>query len=116
MSVIAGVAKAAAGAKVLTGTRPTTRVFPPAKWTLVHTLFRGTLEEAEAVARAGGTELPEDFVEQALATAAAVEPWGRSSLYHELAYGGRVELEALNGEVVRRRRVYDIQTPLNVAI
>ena len=34
MSVIAGVAKAA-GAKVLTGTRPTTRVFPKTKWTLV---------------------------------------------------------------------------------
>jgi hypothetical protein len=35
MSVITGVAKAAAGAKVLTGTRPTTRVFPKTKWTLV---------------------------------------------------------------------------------
>ena len=34
MSVIAGVAKAA-DAKVLTGTRPTTRVFPETKWTLV---------------------------------------------------------------------------------
>jgi Ketopantoate reductase PanE/ApbA C terminal len=88
---------------------------PQEKWTLVHTLFRGTLEEAEAVARAGGIELPEDFIEQALATA-AVEPWGRSSLYHDLAYGGRLELEALNGEVVRRRREYDIPTPLNVAI
>jgi hypothetical protein len=89
---------------------------PQEKWKLVHTLFRGTLEEAEAVARAGGTELPEDFIEQALATAAAVEPWGCSSLYHDLAYGGRLELEALNGEVVRRRREYDIPRPLNVAI
>jgi hypothetical protein len=34
MSVIAGVAKAA-GAKVLTGTRPTTRVLPSTKRTLV---------------------------------------------------------------------------------
>jgi 2-dehydropantoate 2-reductase len=32
-----------------------------------HALFRGTLEETEAVARAGGIELPEDCVEQALA-------------------------------------------------
>ena len=34
MSVMASLAKAA-NAKVLTGTRPTTRVFPNAKWTLV---------------------------------------------------------------------------------
>jgi hypothetical protein len=34
MSVIAGVARAA-GAKVLTGRRPTTWVFPKTKWTLV---------------------------------------------------------------------------------
>jgi 2-dehydropantoate 2-reductase len=81
-----------------------------------HALFRGTLEEAEAVARAGGIELPKDSVEQALATAAAVEPWGRSSMYHDLAHGRRLELEALNGEVVRRGREYDIQTPLNFAL
>jgi hypothetical protein len=35
MSIIAGVAKAAAGAKMLTRTRPTTWVFPKTKWTLV---------------------------------------------------------------------------------
>jgi 2-dehydropantoate 2-reductase len=81
-----------------------------------HALFRGTLEEVEAVARTGGIELPKDCVEQALATAAAVEPWGRGSLYHDLTHGRRLELEALNGEVVRRGREHDIQTPLNFAI
>ena len=35
MSVIAGLAKAASGARVLTGTRPTMRVFPKPKWMLV---------------------------------------------------------------------------------
>jgi 2-dehydropantoate 2-reductase len=83
---------------------------------VTHALFRGTIEEAEAVARGDGIELPKDCVEQALATAAAVEPWGRSSLYHDLAYGLRLELEALNGEVVRRGREHDIQTRLNFAI
>jgi 2-dehydropantoate 2-reductase len=81
-----------------------------------HALFRRTLKETEAVASASGIELPEDCVEQALATAAAVEPWGRGSMYHDLAGGRRLELEALNGEVVRRGRAYDIQTPLNFAI
>jgi len=79
-----------------------------------HALFRGTLEETEAVARGGGIELPEDSVEQAMAT--AVEPWGRGSMYHDLDHGRRLELEALNGEVVRRGRKHDIRTPLNVAI
>jgi 2-dehydropantoate 2-reductase len=83
---------------------------------MTRALFRGTSEEAEAVARTDGIELPKDCVEQALATAAAVEPWGRGSLYHDLADGRRLELEALNGEVVRRGREYDIQTPLNFAI
>jgi 2-dehydropantoate 2-reductase len=81
-----------------------------------HALFRGTLEETEVVARGGGIALPEDCVEQALATAAAVEPWGRSSLYHDLAHERRLELEALNGEVVRRGHEHDIRTPLNFAI
>ena len=83
---------------------------------VTHALFRGTSEEVEAVARAGGIDLPADCVEQALATAAAVEPWGRGSLYHDLASGRGLELESLNGEVVRRGREHDIETPLNFAI
>jgi 2-dehydropantoate 2-reductase len=83
---------------------------------VTHDLFRRTLEEAEAVARASGIELPEDSVEQALATAEAVEPWGRGSMYHDLDNGLCLELEALNGEVVRRGDQHDIQTPLNFAI
>jgi 2-dehydropantoate 2-reductase len=79
-------------------------------------LFRGTSEEVEAVARAGGIDLPADCVEQALATAAGVEPWGRGSLYGDLAGGRRLELEGLNGEVVRRGREHGVQTPLNFAI
>jgi 2-dehydropantoate 2-reductase len=81
-----------------------------------HALFRGTLEEAEVVARGGGIELPEDCVEQALAMATAVEPWGRGSLYYDLAHERRLELEALNGEVAHRGREHGIPTPLNFAI
>ena len=81
-----------------------------------HDLFWGTAGEVERVARAGGIDLPADCVEQALATAAAVEPWGRGSLYGDLAAGRRLELESLNGEVVRRGRERGIATPLNFAI
>ncbi len=79
-------------------------------------LFRGTCEEVEAVARAGGIDLPDDCVEQAMAQAAAVEPWGRGSLYGDLAGGRRLELESLNGEVVRRGREQGVSSPLNFAI
>ncbi len=48
--------------------------------------------------------------------AASVEPWGSSSLYRDLAVGRRLELESLNGEVVRRGREHGIETPLNFAI
>src|SRR5215217_3613216 len=79
-------------------------------------LFRGVVEEVETVARADGIDLPADCVEQALATAAAVEPWGHGSLYHDLAVGRRLELESLNGEVVRHGRKHGIETLLNFAI
>jgi len=79
-------------------------------------LFRGTSEEVEAVARAGGIGLPDDCVEQAVTQAAAVEPWGRGSLYGDLAGGRRLELDSLNGEVVRRGGEHGVETPLNFAI
>jgi 2-dehydropantoate 2-reductase len=79
-------------------------------------LFRGTSEEVEAIARAGEIGLPADCVEQALATASDVEPWGRGSLFGDLAGGRRLELEGLNGEVVRRGREHGVETPLNFAI
>jgi 2-dehydropantoate 2-reductase len=81
-----------------------------------HDLFRGTVEEVEAVVRASGIDLPADCVEQAMATAAAAEPWARGSLYHDLVVGRRLELESLNGEVVRRGHEHSVSTPLNFAI
>ena len=83
---------------------------------VTHDLFRGASEEVEAVARARAIRLPADCVEQSMTQAAAVEPWGRGSLYHDLAGGRRLELESLNGEVVRRGREHGISTPLNFAI
>jgi 2-dehydropantoate 2-reductase len=83
---------------------------------VTHSLFRGTSEEVEAVARASGIELPADCVEQSITQAAEAEPWASSSLYRDLARGGRLELEGLNGEVVRRGGEHGIQTPLNFAI
>ena len=79
-------------------------------------LFRGTSEEVEAISHAGGIALPADCVEQAMTQAAAVEPWGRGSLYGDLAGGRRLELESLNGKVVSLGREHGVSTPLNFAI
>ncbi len=79
-------------------------------------LFRGTSEEVEAISRAGGIDLPTDCVEQAVTQAAAVEPWGRGSLYGDLAGGRRLELESLNGKVVGLGREHGVETPLNFAL
>jgi 2-dehydropantoate 2-reductase len=81
-----------------------------------HALFQGTSEEVVAVAHASAIDLPADCVEQARATAAAAEPWASSSLYRDLVGGRRLELESLNGEVVRRGREHGVSTPLNFAI
>jgi 2-dehydropantoate 2-reductase len=83
---------------------------------VTHALFRGTSVEVEAVAHASEIDLPADCVEQALAPAAEAEPWASSSLYRDLAGGRRLELESLNGEVVRRGREHGVETPINYAI
>lgn len=79
-------------------------------------LLRGMLTEVDAVARAEGVALPADAVDRAFATAAGMGPEGRSSLYYDLAAGRRLELEALNGTVVRLGRRHGIPTPLNFAV
>ncbi len=81
-----------------------------------NTLLRATMEEVEAVARACGIALPEGCVDEAIAFNASVEPGARSSLYHDLAAGRRLELEALHGTLVRLGREYGIPTPMNFAI
>ncbi|HEY8284295.1 MAG TPA: 2-dehydropantoate 2-reductase [Chloroflexota bacterium] len=80
------------------------------------TLLRGVMEEVAAVARAGGIAVPDDGVERGWALAARFEPWARGSLYHDLAAGHRLELEALNGTVVRLGRDCSTPTPWNFAI
>ena len=79
-------------------------------------LLRGLLDETEAVARAQRVPLPIDAVESALTAIRAVEPSRRSSMYTDLMAGRRLELEALNGALVRLGRDRGIPTPLNFAI
>jgi 2-dehydropantoate 2-reductase len=81
-----------------------------------HNLMRGTMQEVEAVARASGVNLPEGCVDQSMDFFSSVEPSVRGSMYYDLAVGRRLELEVLNGTVVRLGDEHGIPTPMNFAI
>jgi 2-dehydropantoate 2-reductase len=80
------------------------------------TLFRGTMEEVDVLARASHVPLPPDCVDRWWAFLASADPAIRGSMAHDLAAGRRLELETLNGTVVRLGRERGVPTPLNFAI
>jgi 2-dehydropantoate 2-reductase len=79
-------------------------------------LMRGTMEEVEAVARASGAALPGDCVDQSMDLFSSLEPSIRGSMYYDLAAGRRLELDVLNGTLVRLGGEHGIPTPINFAI
>lgn len=84
----------------------------PATWEL----YRRVIEEVLAVARARSVELPEETVDEWLAFARDLEADTTSSLYYDLTHGKRLELDALNGSVVRHADEAGVETPANEAI
>lgn len=78
--------------------------------------LQGVMEEVEAVARAHGMSLSDGCVERYMDLLARWEPWGRGSLSFDLENHKRLELDALNGAVVRLGEQSHIPTPLNFAI
>jgi 2-dehydropantoate 2-reductase len=64
-------------------------------------LMRGTMQEVEAVARANGANLPKGSADQSMDVFSGMGPSVRGSMYYDLAAGRRLELEVLNGAVVR---------------
>jgi 2-dehydropantoate 2-reductase len=81
-----------------------------------HNLMRETMQEVEAVARASGVNLPEGCVDQSMDFFSSMDPTVRGSMYYDLAAGRRLELEVLNGTVVRLGSENGIPTPMNFAI
>ncbi|MBI3943121.1 MAG: 2-dehydropantoate 2-reductase [Chloroflexi bacterium] len=79
-------------------------------------LFRGVMEEAVAVGQALGIPLPEDCVDQQWKLVSGVDPSARGSMSHDLLAGRRLEIEALNGTVVRLGWQVGISTPLNFVV
>jgi 2-dehydropantoate 2-reductase len=79
-------------------------------------LLKGTMQEVESAARKSGAVLPEDCADQSMNFFSSLEPSMRGSMYYDLAAGRRLELEVLNGTVVRLGRTLGIPTPFNFSI
>ncbi len=79
-------------------------------------LLKDTMEEVEAVARPSGANLPAGCVQQSIDFFGSLEASMRGSMYYDLAAGRRLELEVLNGTVVRLGDEHGIPTPINFAI
>ena len=69
------------------------------------------------MARANGIDLPEDTAKRTLAFIEHnFTPDTRSSQLEDILAGRRLELESLNGEVLRLGRELGVPTPLNFRV
>jgi 2-dehydropantoate 2-reductase len=84
----------------------------PESWAML----QAVMEEVAAVARAKGIAISADAVERAIRFTSGMPPDARASLYHDLAAGKRLELDALSGAVVRFGEAVGVGTPMNRAI
>jgi 2-dehydropantoate 2-reductase len=76
-------------------------------------LYLDAILEAEAVARAREVKLPFDIVEQTVRLTEGFAPETKPSLLQDLELGRRLELEALNGTLVRYGRQASVATPVH---
>ncbi len=80
-------------------------------------LYRTTLEEVTALARAQDIPLPEDTVDNWInGMSGGSRPWVSSSMHHDLKVGRRLELEILNGRASRLGKELGVPTPTNDVI
>lgn len=76
----------------------------------------GVMREVEALARCHKVNLPGDVIEQALSLADSYSRRFKCSMLRDLEWRRPLEIEALNGMVVRLGKECGLQTPLNQAI
>jgi 2-dehydropantoate 2-reductase len=79
-------------------------------------LLKAVMKEGEALARAYGIALPADIVERNVALLKALEPKAMGSMAFDLLAGRRLEIEALNGTMVRLGQEQGMSLPFNTAI
>jgi 2-dehydropantoate 2-reductase len=74
--------------------------------------FLDAVREVEAVSRALGVPVADEAVERIVAYMDALPPAMRPSMLQDLEAGRRIEVEALQGSVVRRGRAAGVPTPV----
>ena len=75
------------------------------------------LQEGVAVAQAVGAKVSTDFPDQVIELVSnRLPPTHRTSMFEDLLEGKRLEVEALNGTLVRLGREYGVDTPLHFAV
>lgn len=79
-------------------------------------MLQMAFEEVTALAVASGVAMDQGVVDRLMRVADALPPETRTSLYHDLAQGKRIEVEALHGTAVRLGQRYGVPTPMNFAI
>jgi 2-dehydropantoate 2-reductase len=81
------------------------------------TFYRALMEEARAVGKASGVDVPESYIEQRMTfLATKVDPSMKASMAHDLERGNRLELDWLNGTVAALGDKYGIDTPASDAV
>jgi 2-dehydropantoate 2-reductase len=78
-------------------------------------MLRELMTEVAAVGRRIGIALSADLVDRQMAIVAGLAPDATASLYHDLVTGHRMEIEALQGAVLRLGREHDVPTPAMAA-
>lgn len=79
-------------------------------------MYGAIVEEIIALGRAAGVALPADAAARVIKTAETLDAGNRSSLYHDLAEGKRLELEALHGHAARLGEALGVATPMTFAV
>jgi len=79
-------------------------------------LLKAVMKEGEALARARAIALPDGIVERHYAQLKALEPEAMGSMAFDLLAGRRLEIEALNGTMVRLGQEQGMSLPFNTAI
>lgn len=79
-------------------------------------LLLDAMREVVAVGRAQGVALAEDFADKRLAFIDTLPAEMTSSMHQDLQRGGRLELDWLSGDVVKRGRDAGVATPVNRAL
>lgn len=80
---------------------------------LTRAFYLDAMREVEAVGRAHGVRLPENFAEERLAFTDTLPGTMTASMHHDLERGNRLEVEWLSGSVVELGAAGGVPTPIH---